>query len=456
MVRSDPDLREPLGNPPRVVEARRRRAVQVGVVTRGGAWRGSCVVPWSMRRGTAGWGNGAVIGAVMASALGSTPTLAAAAGTLVIELDGGDVILGPDDAAQRSTPIAQMVGAFAPYGSDPERREALLQAVRADWSAYDVAVTSTPPAQGDFTMVMVGPSNPFGAAITGIATLDCDDAAGARSLAFAFYSADDGVPANVAATTISQEAAHGLGLEHVDGPGDIMLPVQAEGDSSFTDGCLPISGPVECGAQHLVECGSVELQNAHAELLRRFGPSEPDTLPPAVAITVPSDGFEIAEGEPVSVSVEASDDKGLAEATLYIDGVGSSTDPDVPYGWEIAELPAGDYEIYVVVADLGGNLGTSDVIDLHVLRGEGSLDDDGGDEDGDPSGGGIPLPPPPPPSQPTSGCALAVPPSTSRWSWLLLLPLARRRRQAWSPTAVATPSSGAGSWAGRDASSSGW
>lgn len=375
-----------------------------------------------------GLGGPILAGALGALASGAVPAVAATPGVLVIELDGGEVTLGPDDAAQRTTPIAELVGTFAPYGDDPERREALLQAVRADWAPYDVAVTSSPPAQGDFTMVMVGPSNPFGPAVTGLATLDCDDALSTRSLAFAFYSDDDGVPAHVAATTISQEAAHGLGLEHVDGPGDIMLPVQAQGDASFTDGCLPVSGPVECGSQHLTECGSAELQNAHAELLRRFGPREPDTEPPVVWITFPADGLELVAGEPVSVAVEASDDQGLAEATLYLDGVGSSTDPDVPYGWEIAELPPGDYELYVVVADLGGNLGTSEVLDLRVLEGDGSFDeDDEGDEE-DEGGAGIPLPPPPPPPPPTSACSVTAA-GTPCWVLLIMLVLPAWRRR---------------------------
>jgi hypothetical protein len=357
---------------------------------------------------------------LLALVMGATPAVAAEPGVLVIELDGGQVSAGPDDAAGRTTPITELVGAFAPYGSDPERREALLQAVRADWATYDVAIASAPPATGDYAMVMVGPSNPFGPQVTGIATLDCDDALSTRSLAFAFYAADDGVPATVAATTISQEAAHGLGLEHVDGPGDIMLPVQAVGDASFTDECLPLSGTAECPDQHAAECGSGALQNAHAELLRRFGPREPDVASPSATITFPADGVELRSDELLTVTVDAEDDQGLAEATLYVDGVGSSTDPDVPYGWEIAELPPGDYEIYVAVADLGGNVGMSEAIEIHVLPGgDASPDDDGGDE---PSSGTVPAPPPPLPSPPTtSACAVGRGTAGEPWLGGLLL-----------------------------------
>lgn len=226
-------------------------------------------------RATRRWSTVVAVGALSVVVLGPASTTAATPGVLVIELDGGDVALGPDDAILRTTPIAEMVGAFAPYGGEPERREALLQAVRADWAPYDVSVTSSPPAQGDYAMVMVGPSNPFGVAVTGIAALDCDDAASARGLAFAFYSAGDGVPANIAATTISQEAAHGLGLEHVDGLGDIMLPVQSEGESSFTDECLPISGPAECGAQHIAECGARSCKTPTLSCSVASGPVSP-------------------------------------------------------------------------------------------------------------------------------------------------------------------------------------
>lgn len=366
---------------------------------------------------------------LVALVLGATPAAAAEPGTLVIGLDGGQVSQGPDDATVGTTPIAELTGVFPPYGNDPERREALLQAVRADWIDYDVAVLSAAPAQGDFAMVMVGPSYPFGPQVTGIATLDCDDAASTRSLAFAFYAADDGVAATVAATTISQEAAHGLGLEHVDGPGDIMLPVQAGGDARFTDECLPLTGAAECPDQHAAECGSGGLQNAHRELLRRFGPREPDTAPPSAVITSPADGVQLRDDEPLRVAVEAQDDQGLAEATLYIDGVGSSTDPDVPYAWEIAELPPGDYEVYVAVADLGGNLGLSDVIEVHVSPGSGAPPDDDADDTG-PSSVPAPLPAPPAPPA-TTACAVAR--GASPWSWsplwvLLVVGSARRQR----------------------------
>lgn len=364
-------------------------------------------------------------------ALVPTAGLAGEPGVLVIELDGGEVGLGPDDATASTTPISQMVGPFAAYGSDPERREALLQAVRADWADYDVTIASSRPARGDYAMVMVGPSNPFGPHVTGIATVDCDDAASPSSLSFAFYSADDGVPANVAATTISQEAAHGLGLEHVDGPGDIMLPVQSQGDSSFTDQCLPLSGPAECPGQHLDECATAELQNAHAELLRRFGARAPDTVPPTATVTDPADGHVMRQDEVLVVSAQGQDDRGLAEATLYIDGVGSSTDPDSPYGWEIAELPPGDYELYVAVSDLGGNVGMSEMVELHVRPADGTPaeDDDESMDDGT-DGGTIPLPPRPPPPAETTACAVAG--GSARGGpvgLMLLLGLVRRRRR---------------------------
>lgn len=370
---------------------------------------------------------GGLVGLLVAM-LVAVPASAAEPGKLVIALDGGQVSLGPDDARAGTTPIAELVGAFPPYGNDPERREALLQAVRADWIDYDVAVLSAPPAQGDYAMVMVGPSYPFGSQVTGIATLDCDDAASTRSLAFAFYSADDGVAATIAATTISQEAAHGLGLEHVDGPGDIMVPVQAQGDASFTDACLPLSGAVECPDQHAAECGSGALQNAHLELLRRFGPREPDTVAPSAVITFPSDGVEVRSNEPLTVAVDAEDDQGLAEATLYIDGVGSSIDPDMPYAWEIAELPPGDYEIYVAVADLGGNIGLSEAIEIHVSPAAGGSPEDGEDDDASDSDT-VPAPVALPEPAPTTACAVGRSREGAPWSVLVLLLLARARRQ---------------------------
>jgi hypothetical protein len=212
------------------------------------------------------------------------------AGVVFVNFDGVVLEAGPvDDATRDITQIAELAGAYAPYG-DGDEREAVLQATRANFAAYDIVVTATRPDSGDYVMSVTSPTNPLGHAnglLLGIAPLDCGDAQTGSNVTFAFHGIDDEHTAGATATTVTQEVAHSFGLEHVDDPRDIMYAYNVGGTPRFVDECLPVtpdaSGTIHCEDEHAEQCGEGDLQNAHAELLALFGPSSPDTEPPVDA-----------------------------------------------------------------------------------------------------------------------------------------------------------------------------
>ncbi|MBL9106123.1 MAG: hypothetical protein JNL82_34695 [Myxococcales bacterium] len=275
--------------------------------------------------------------------------------TLFLNYDGVSLSEGEeDDATTNTTRYAEFAAAYAPYGAG-SKRDASLQAVLADWSAYDVTLTDTRPAEGAYTMAVVSPTNMFGDGVLGAAPLDCDDAV-ASNVVLAFHGADDPFEVVAQATTISQELAHAYGLEHVSEPADIMNPAVAGVDASFRDECLilaPGGSPLRCDAQHRRFCNSG--QNAHQELLRMFGPASPDTTPPAVTIVSPAHG-EAIETSTVTIVAEASDDLGLSDVTLRVDGAPQGdADAVAPYQWIELPLAPGDHCITVEVRDHSDN-----------------------------------------------------------------------------------------------------
>jgi MYXO-CTERM domain-containing protein len=324
------------------------------------------------------------------------PPLQASQGRVFVNFDGAVLTHGWDDARNNVTQIGELAGSFAAYGAG-DKRQAVMQAVRADWAPFDVVITDTRPASGDYTMNMTGPTNPFGGGVLGIAPLDCNDSQTHNNITYAFHSANDQFSAAVTATTIGQEVAHSYGLEHVDEPGDIMNPYNAGGDAAFLDTCIPIVQGVACGAQHAAECGTSGQQNSYAELMTLFGPANPDTASPTVAITYPANGATFPTGADFTITVEANDDQGIEHVTLFSNGNAQGSDPSPPYGWTVSNIPAGTYELYVVATDTAGNESASAAVtievgdDLPPSSGDGGADggtgDDGAGDDGSADGG---------------------------------------------------------------------
>lgn len=146
------------------------------------------------------------------------PIAAAEAKVIYINMDGAELTQGGDDSIANVSAICG--GSFPAYGDGP-KREATLQAVHADWAAYNVSITTERPAEGNFTMAVVSnvPQSTCGVngpAIYGVAPMDCGDQR--NNIVFAFHSEDDDESALLHATVISQEIAHSYGLDHTNNP----------------------------------------------------------------------------------------------------------------------------------------------------------------------------------------------------------------------------------------------
>ncbi len=304
--------------------------------------------------------------------------------TLFLNFEGANLQGDAEDSRTDSTLIGY-AGPFEGYGSGT-KRAAVLQAVWQDWTPFAAEITDTRPDEGDYTMVMVGPTN-FTEGSLGIALLDCGNAWTSNNVVFAFHHAEDDFTAAATATTISQEIAHSFGLEHVDDDADIMYPYNTGGDPSFTDVCHPVREAagigILCTEQHEASCGSPEHQNGYAELMRSMGPRPADLQAPRVWFTAPEDGAEFHSGERFVLAADARDNVGIVAVELLASGEVVAVDDARPFSWEVSGAPPGVYDFEARAFDAAGNSTTTEVLQVSV---DGELEDtEGGDTDGDPA-----------------------------------------------------------------------
>lgn len=190
-----------------------------------------------------------------------------AAMVIFVNFDG-IVLIGAetDDATLDQSMLADDTGMpWGAYGVGPKRDE-IMTALAGYFAPFDVGVTSTRPESGDYTMIVVTPTNPFGGGVGGISPLDCNNA-NPNNVGFVFGSIGDPFPAEVVAASIAHVVADSLGLEHTDS-GDLTDPSAIE-DYVFTDACAPLFIPTQCDEQHAVFCPPGQ-QNSFAELSAWF------------------------------------------------------------------------------------------------------------------------------------------------------------------------------------------
>jgi hypothetical protein len=128
-----------------------------------------------------------------------------------------------------------------------------------------------------------------------------------------------------------------------------------------------------------------------------------DDQSPTVSITYPPNGYEITDPSTITVTIEASDNKGISEVDLMIDGTLFGTDNDSPYTFEVdfAEYDAGAHSLTAKARDRSGNEAVSATISViwesfdfapdgngllmvKVVRYREDGEVDSGDNDGDP------------------------------------------------------------------------
>jgi len=185
-----------------------------------------------------------------------------------INFAGPTLTQGVDDATADVTSIGQMAMALDPFGEGAEQG-AIVSAVQDKFAGLNMFATSERPQSGDYAMVVVTPTNPFGGAAA-IAPLDCGDG-NPTSVAFVFAS-KGGASIGSVASRVAREVGSTMGLEHVDAPADLLNQGFVSDDAEFTDTCEMLVAAPSCAARHAAHCPAQQ-QNSYAELLSLVGPA---------------------------------------------------------------------------------------------------------------------------------------------------------------------------------------
>ena len=89
-----------------------------------------------------------------------------------------------------------------------------------------------------------------------------------------------------------------------------------------------------------------------------------DSTPPTVAITSPANGAGVAKGSTVTVAAQGSDNVGVTQVELYINGALYSSDSVSPYSfsWKVPSAKNRTYQLQVKAYDAKGNVGISSIV----------------------------------------------------------------------------------------------
>jgi len=107
---------------------------------------------------------------------------------------------------------------------------------------------------------------------------------------------------------------------------------------------------------------------AALKIASSVSPPPPDTNPPSVKITYPSDGDTVSGT--ITVKVDASDDSGVSKVELYKNGALFAVDSEAPYEfyWDTTADPDGVYVLAAKAYDLAGNCGESSNVSVNVVN----------------------------------------------------------------------------------------
>ncbi len=122
------------------------------------------------------------------------------------------------------------------------------------------------------------------------------------------------------------------------------------------------------GADPVCDGGAIPLAetNGHwGTLACAESPFPVDDTPPEVSITYPADGDMFDPGVTLELTAEATDDNGVTEVELYLDGQPTFKKFEAPYSWSLTNIPEGTYQFGAVARD-GPNWAPSEPITIYV------------------------------------------------------------------------------------------
>jgi MYXO-CTERM domain-containing protein len=261
---------------------------------------------------------------------------------------------GYDNAPQNTSSIPDQSSTVSAYTGSDATWNSIVQCVRQTYADFDVQIVTERPTSGNYHMAIVAgsPSNvQQSSGVMGVSPFSCGYIS--NSISFTFANLD---PSNVAdlCWTVAQETAHSWGLDHKYDNRDPMTYLSGgptyKRYQNEAGSCGEYSAR-SCSCNYSSTPGKM---NSYALIMSTFGSNTPDTVPPTVQITYPTEGAQVTAGFPVQSTV--NDDRNVDKVEFKLDGmsVGMKTDP--PFNFQApSNLGQGKHVVEVTGYDHAGN-----------------------------------------------------------------------------------------------------
>ncbi len=296
---------------------------------------------------------------------------------------GGTFTPGYENSSTNTSSIPLYTSTIGPWSPASSTWSGIVDCVRDEFAPFNVEVTEVDPGAAPHLEAVVGgyPEDlQLSSSVGGASPFASDCSFIERSIVFVFPDAWNNDP-RLICEVIAHEIGHSVGLDHEYLCKDPMTYLEGCGDKTFQN------AEAYCGESYPTSCYCSATQNSFELLTTRLGPA--DTNAPAVAIEAPANGAVVAPG--FTVEVEASDDMGITQVELYVDGALTGTLTDSPYDFSTSPTLTDGTHVIETRAYDSKNVSSAS-ISVDVQRGDDPTDDppdpsdDSGDDDTEPPG----------------------------------------------------------------------
>jgi len=269
---------------------------------------------------------------------------------------GCTITPGSDGTQNQSQIIGNSTRNLSAYTGSDAQWQQIVSCVRSTYAPFNVQIVDTRPASGAYHHAIVAGTASQGgepSGVLGVSPFSCGNYI-PNSMSFSFANEE---PTNIIdiCWTVAQETAHSWGLDHKYDKLDPMtyLP-NGNVQKVFQNqaGSCGTNGPTACQCSYPGTGSSA--MNSYALIMATFGSGTPDTTPPTVSITSPSNNASIMPG--FAISVQAADDVAISKVELRIDGTLINTDTSAPFSFTApSTLSQGSHHVEATAIDASNN-----------------------------------------------------------------------------------------------------
>jgi hypothetical protein len=269
---------------------------------------------------------------------------------------GCTITPGSDGTQNQSQIIGNSTRNLSAYSGTDAQWQQIVSCVKSTYAPFNVTITDVKPTSGAYHHAMVAGTASQGgepSGVLGVSPFSCGNYI-PNSMSFSFANEE---PTNIIdiCWTVSQETAHSWGLDHKYDKLDPMTYIpNGNVQKIFQNqaGSCGTNSPVSCQCSY-PGTGNTAM-NSYALILATFGSGTPDTTPPTVSITSPSNNAQVTPG--FAVAVTASDDVALNKVELRVDNNLIDTKTAAPFNFSgPGTLSPGTHHVEATAYDAAGN-----------------------------------------------------------------------------------------------------